>query len=89
MLRGWSDAGSGRSRPGWRVELPRPPRHAARRRLGRPWPVSLVRPTNAPDSFSRGARPACLTTARAVANRAGSPVSARIAAAPTADRPAI
>jgi hypothetical protein len=42
-----------------------------------------------PDSFSRGAKPACLTTARAVANLFGSPVSARIAAAPIADRPVI
>lgn len=33
------------------------------------------------------ASPACWTSARAVANRVGSPVSARIAAAPTGDRP--
>lgn len=44
----------------------------------------LGSPTNVPDSFSRGARPACLTEARAVANRFRSSVSARIAAAPTA-----
>src|SRR6266542_2411890 len=33
--------------------------------------------------------PGCLATARAVANRPGSPVSAKIAAAPTGDRPVI
>ena len=38
---------------------------------------------NVPESFSRGARPACFTRARAVLNRRGSPLSARIAAAPT------
>ena len=64
-------------------------RQAASRSPGRPCPVSRVRPVNAPGSFSRGARPACLTAARAVANRLGSPVSAKIAAAPIADRPVI
>ena len=49
----------------------------------------LVRPVKVPDSFCRGARPACLTSARAVANRRGSPVSARIVAAPTAEMPVI
>jgi hypothetical protein len=48
-------------------------------------PVSLVRPTKLPDSFSGGARPACLTGLRPLANRCGSPVSARIAAAPTGE----
>jgi hypothetical protein len=37
--------------------------------------------------LSRGHRPACLTTALASSKRAGSPVSARIAAAPTTDTP--
>jgi hypothetical protein len=38
---------------------------------GRAWPVSLVRPVHAPERFCRAARPACLTTARAVANPRG------------------
>ena len=42
-----------------------------------------------PESRSRGARPASLTTARAEVNRVRSPVSARIAAAPTGDRPSM
>jgi hypothetical protein len=46
-----------------------------------------MRPTKLPDSFSRGASPACLIMARAVVNRRGLPVSARIAAAPTTDIP--
>jgi hypothetical protein len=36
--------------------------------------------------FSRGHSPACLTTARGLLNRVRSPVSAKIAAAPTAER---
>ena len=39
--------------------------------------------------LSRGARPACLTTARALVNRVRSPVSARIAAAPTGGSPSM
>jgi hypothetical protein len=52
---------------------------------GEPGPA----PVKAPDSFSRWARSACLTGARAVANRLGSPISAKIAAAPTGDSPVI
>src|SRR5680860_1300695 len=66
---------------------PHTARQAARRSSGRPRPEMRLTPLNVPDSLSRGARPACLTSARALSNRAGSPVSARIAAAPTADRP--
>jgi hypothetical protein len=58
-------------------------RQAASRSAGRPRPEIADLPWKAPESLSRGHNPACLTRARAVANRAGSPVSARIAAAPT------
>ena len=46
-----------------------------------------VLPWAAPEALSRGHSPACPTSARAVANRAGSPVSARIAAAPVDGQP--
>jgi hypothetical protein len=67
--------------------LPHTARQAATRGCGRPAPVTRARPVNVPDLRSRGARPACLTTARAEANRARSPVRARIAAAPPTSSP--
>lgn len=87
--RGSSGVGSGWRRQGWLVGLRRRPARRPGGVQGRPCPVNLVRPTKAPEVFSRGARPACLTSVRAVAKRRGSPVWARIAAAPTGEMPGI
>ena len=48
-----------------------------------------VLPWAAPEELPRGHSPACLTSARGVVNRAGPPVSARIAAAPVTVSPPI
>ena len=47
---------------------------------GLPCPVSFVRLVKVPLLFSRGARPQCLTTARALAKRVRSPVWAKMIA---------
>ena len=66
---------------------PHTARQAASRSRGRPrreirdWPVWV------PLVSSRGHSPACLARARALSKRVGSPVSAKMAAAPTAERP--
>lgn len=56
----WSSGGTARAHLPTRSE----PR-------GRPCPMSLVRPVKVLDSPFRGGRPACLTNARAVADRRG------------------
>src|SRR5680860_170247 len=50
---------------------PHTARQAARRSSGRPRPEMRLTPLNVPDSLSRGARPACLTSAPALVKHAG------------------
>ena len=64
-------------------------RQAAVRSPGRPRREIRVAPARVAEVFSAGFSPACLTTARAEANRDRSPVSAKITAAPTADSPSM
>src|SRR5262249_27507478 len=67
--------------------MPHTARHAAVRSTGRPRFETVVCPWNRPEVLSRGQIPACLTQVLAESYRAGSPVSASIAAAPTAESP--
>src|ERR1700691_433616 len=64
-------------------------RQAATRSRGRPRPEIEVLPWKVAEALSRGHSPACLTSDRGDAKRAGAPVAATIAAAPAGDRPAI
>jgi hypothetical protein len=84
---GWSDAGSGRRRPGCgavRPRLPARPRCAALGgRARRPWRCRRRSRTRSRVGTVRRV----LTQVRGRSKRAGSPASASIAAAPTAERP--
>jgi hypothetical protein len=62
-------------------------RQAAARSSGRPRPESREWPRCSPLLFSRGHSPACLTSARGLVNRVGSPISDSTDAAPIADSP--
>ena len=64
-------------------------RQAASRRPGRPRPEMEVLPWCSPEALSRGHSPACPSSDLGEAKRTGSPVSARIAAAPAGVSPAI